>query len=124
MPNYDQNTYTYTDVLRNINATHTVGTIDSVNTIITNGIECHVSEPMKDAIRELFDSWCSDIVDRKLDISAMNEVIPALNHCTHMIQHLEQQYKEYNSRILFLQTQLEELQEQLKYLGFERLLME
>ena len=114
MPNFYQNTYTG-DWLT---------AYDCPSTIVIDETRHHISESMKSEIKELFDDWCRALVDKKLDANTMDEVIPALNYCRSMSYQLEDQIKEYDKKISFLQTQLEKLQEQLKYLGFERLLME
>lgn len=118
MPNFYQNFYqnTYTG--------DWLPAYDSPSTIVIDETRHHISESMKSEIKELFDDWCREIVDKKLDANTMDEVIPVLNYCRSMSYQLEDQIKEYDKKISFLQTQLEKLQEQLKYLGFERLLME
>lgn len=122
MPNFYQNTHNiynsdWPTTAYNINLTDAIR-VDEV------GYHIPVPESMRSAIKELFDDWCREIVDKKLDVNTMDKVIPALNSCRNMSYQLEEQIKECDKKISFLQTQLEKLQEQLKYLGFERLLME
>lgn len=86
--------------------------------------DTYISEPVKTRIKELFDEWCGEIVDGKVDRSEIDVAIPLINWHEIRINELHEQVQKYGAKISFLQTQLEELQEQLKYLGFEKLLME
>lgn len=120
MPNFYQNTHN----IYNGDWLTAAYNIDLTDAIRIDEAGYHIPESTKSVIKELFDDWCREIVDKKIDENTMDEVIPALNYCKSMSYQLEKQIKEYDKRISFLQTQLEKLQEQLKYLGFERLLME
>lgn len=86
--------------------------------------DAYISEPVKTRIKELFDEWCSEIVDGKVDKGEIEMAIPLINHHEIMMYQLQKQVNAHDAQISFLQTQLEELKEQLKYLGFEKLLME
>lgn len=86
--------------------------------------DTYISESVKAKIKELFNEWCSEIVNGKVDRAEIEEVIPLINWQKIRMDELHEQVQAYGAKISFLQTQLEKLQEQLKYMGFEKLLME
>lgn len=106
---------------------HELSDVTYMGTISTDSIQSPriiMSDLMKEGIKKLFDEWCGEIVDGKVDKGELDTIFPIFNHHQILINDIKNEIQERDAMIHALQTQLEELQEQLKYLGFEKLLME